>query len=295
MRLIRFRSEDSTPRVGVSLPEESSVIDLQAAGNDLDIGVSRSTRSLLAERRWREKVELLTTHAREDDVGRHERESVEILAPIENPQKIICVGLNYIEHIDETDESRPDNPVLFSKYPTAITGPNTPIAWDPDLTSEVDYEVELAAVIGKEARRVDEAAARECIAGYTVANDVSARDLQFSDEQWVRGKTLDSFCPLGPAIVTEDELSDPENLSLWTSLDGERVQESTTSNLIFNLDELVSFCSTAFTLTPGDLILTGTPPGAGAFRDPPVLLDDGAEVTVAIEEIGEVTNNCQFE
>lgn len=295
MRLVRFRKEDAPPRIGVSLPDESSIIDLQVAGNDLDVGIPETMQSLLAERRWREKVHLLTTHAREDDVGWHERGSIEILAPLTAPQKIICVGLNYVEHIEETNETRPDNPVLFSKYPTAITGPNTPIAWDPELTSEVDYEVEMAAVIGKEARRIDEDDAREHIAGYTVANDVSARDLQFSDEQWVRGKTLDSFCPLGPAIVTEDELGDPEDLSLWARLNGERVQESTTSNLIFGLDELVSFCSAAFTLMPGDLILTGTPPGAGAFRDPPLLLDDDSEITVGVEGIGEVTNRCQFE
>jgi 2-keto-4-pentenoate hydratase/2-oxohepta-3-ene-1,7-dioic acid hydratase in catechol pathway len=128
-----------------------------------------------------------------------------------------------------------------------------------------------------------------------VANDVSARDLQFADDQWVRGKSLDTFCPLGPSIVTGDELGDPESCGMWTELNGERLQDSTTANLIFGIDELVSFCSDAFTLEPGDVILTGTPPGVGAFREPPVYLEDGDQVTVGVEGIGELTNSCRHD
>ncbi|WP_313693489.1 fumarylacetoacetate hydrolase family protein [Halorarum halobium] len=293
MRLVRFTSDGTTSRVGVSLPDEGVVADLRTVGEALDVGVPGSTRELLSQPRWREKLDLLAAHAREAGVGTHDRPDVDLLAPVEDPQKVICVGLNYVEHVEETGETAPENPVLFSKYPTAITGPDAPIAWDPALTDEVDYEVELAAVVGREARRVDEADAREYLAGYTVANDVSARDLQFADDQWVRGKTLDTFCPLGPELVTGDELGDPEDLALWADLNGERLQESTTADLLFGIDELVSFCSEAFTLVPGDVILTGTPPGVGAFREPPIYLEDGDEITVGVEGIGELSNPCR--
>ncbi|QZP39769.1 fumarylacetoacetate hydrolase family protein [Halobaculum magnesiiphilum] len=292
MRLVRFSHGEEQPRLGALEPSTEVVVDLQAVGTDLDVGIPSSMRTLLARPRWQETVKLLRDYAIDVETGLHERQEVEILSPLVEPQKIICVGLNYIEHIEESEEERPENPVLFSKYASALVGPGQAIKWDPELTSEVDYEVELAAVVGKRARRIDRSRARDHIAGYTVANDVSARDLQFADEQWVRGKTLDTFCPLGPAIVTEDELEDPEDLRLWAEVNGERLQDSTTENLIFGIDELVSFCSRAFTLEPGDVILTGTPTGVGVFRDPPVLLDDGDQVTVGIEEIGELTNMC---
>lgn len=292
MRLVRFAHGEEQPRLGTLEPGTDVVVDLQAVGAGLDIGIPSSMRTLLARPRWRETIELLRDYALDEEKGLHEREEVEILSPLSEPQKIICVGLNYVGHIEESEEEQPENPVLFSKYASALVGPGQAIEWDPELTSEVDYEVELAAVVGKRARRVDQSEARDHIAGYTVANDVSARDLQFGDEQWVRGKTLDTFCPLGPAIVTEDDLGDPEDLGLWTEVNGERLQDSTTENLIFGLDELVSFCSRAFTLEPGDIILTGTPTGVGVFRDPPVLLDDGDQVTVGIEGIGELTNTC---
>lgn len=294
MRLVRFTAERKTARPGLAVPDEDIIIDVQQVGAELDIGIPTSVRQLLEGPRWAEKLELISAHALDANVGLFDRDSVRIAAPIVHPRKIICVGLNYVEHIKESDEDPPDNPILFSKYPSAIVGPNEHIEWDPDLTSEVDYEVELAAIIGTHARRVDEQEARGCIAGYTVANDVSARDLQFADEQWVRGKSLDTFCPLGPEIVTEDELGDPEELDLWAELNGERLQESSTTNLIFGLDELVSFCSDAFTLTPGDVILTGTPTGVGVFRDPPVLLEEGDEITVGVEGVGELSNPCRY-
>jgi 2-keto-4-pentenoate hydratase/2-oxohepta-3-ene-1,7-dioic acid hydratase in catechol pathway len=295
MRLVRFTDGDGPSRPGVAAPDRGTVVDLRAVGDELDIGLPTRTPDLLATPRWREKAELLASHAADTGVGEHDREDVELLAPVEAPEKVVCVGLNYAEHVEEGGQERPENPVLFSKFPTSITGPDSAIAWDPDLTGEVDYEVELALVIGEEARRVDPGNAREHVAGYTVANDVSARDLQFADDQWIRGKSLDTFCPLGPSIVTGDELDDPGACSLWTDLNGERLQESTTDDLIFGIETLVSFCSDAFTLKPGDVILTGTPPGVGAFRDPPVYLDDGDEVTVGIEGVGELTNHCAHE
>ena len=293
MRLVRFTRGEAEPRLGVLEPDRDVVVDLEIAGTDLDVGIPSRMRTLLARPRWQETVGLICEYALEEEVGLHARETADLVAPLSEPQKIVCVGLNYVEHIEESDEDQPENPVLFSKYSSALVGPGDAIEWDPALTSEVDYEVELAAVIGKRARRVDHDEAREYVAGYTIANDVSARDLQFADDQWVRGKTLDTFCPIGPAIVTEDELGDPEELRLWTEVNGERLQDSTTGNLIFGLDELISFCSRAFTLEPGDLILTGTPTGVGVFRDPPVLLDEGDRVTVGIEGIGELENSCR--
>lgn len=293
MRLVRFTHGETRPRLGTIEPDTGTVVDLETASTDLDIGIPSETRTLLSRPRWRETVDLVSDYALDEAVGLHDHEAVDLLSPLSEPQKIICVGLNYVEHIEESDEDRPDNPVLFSKYASALVGPGEAIEWDPELTAEVDYEVELAAVVGRRARRVDPNDARDHVAGYTVANDVSARDLQFADDQWVRGKTLDTFCPIGPAIVTEDELGDPEDRSLWAEVNGERLQESTTKNLIFGIDELVSFCSQAFTLEPGDLILTGTPTGVGAFRDPPIFLDDGDRVTVGVEGVGELTNPCR--
>jgi 2-keto-4-pentenoate hydratase/2-oxohepta-3-ene-1,7-dioic acid hydratase in catechol pathway len=292
MRLVRFTDGDGPSRPGVELPDSETVVDLRAVGDELDIGLPRRTPDVLATPRWRETADLLVSHATDTGVGEHDRGDVELLAPVEDPEKVVCVGLNYIEHIEEGGQERPENPVLFSKFPTAITGPGSTIAWDPGLTEEVDYEVELALVMGERARRVDAEEASEHVAGYTVANDVSARDLQFADDQWIRGKSLDTFCPLGPAMVTGDELGDPNDRSLWTDLNGERLQESTTANLIFDTDQLVSFCSDAFTLKPGDVLLTGTPPGVGAFREPPVYLDDGDEITVGVEGVGELTNHA---
>ncbi|EMA70052.1 fumarylacetoacetate hydrolase family protein [Halorubrum kocurii] len=292
MRLIRFATDGATASLGVHKPDSGVVVDLETIGDELDVGLSETMPELLAEPRWREKLDLLVTHAAETGAGERDAETVELLAPIESPGKIICVGLNYIEHVEEGGQERPENPILFSKFTNAITGPDSEIAWDPELTAEVDYEAELALVVGDRTRRVAPEEATDHLAGYTVANDVSARDLQFADDQWVRGKSLDGFCPLGPSIVTEDELDDPEACSIWTEVNGERLQDSSTSNLIFDIDTLVSFCSDAFTLEPGDVILTGTPPGVGAFREPPIYLQDSDTVEVGIEGIGTLTNHC---
>jgi 2-keto-4-pentenoate hydratase/2-oxohepta-3-ene-1,7-dioic acid hydratase in catechol pathway len=236
---------------------------------------------------------VVVAHAHERGVGVYDAEEVRQCAPVSEPQKIICVGLNYAEHIDEGGQEAPDEPLLFSKFATSLIGPGDDIVWNSAYTEKVDYEVELAAVVGEHARRVPADEALGHLAGFTIANDVSARDLQFADDQWTRGKSLDTFCPLGPEIVTLDEFENPHDLALWTEVNGERVQESRTINLIFDVPELVSFCSEAFTLLPGDLLLTGTPPGVGVFSDPQIFLDQGDEVTVAIEGIGELTNGCQ--
>lgn len=218
--------------------------------------------------------------------------AVSLLAPVPSPSKVVAIGQNYMDHCREQGVEPPDRPVIFCKFSTAVIGPGAEIRWDPDLSSMVDYEVELAVVIGPEARRVPQERALDYVAGYTACNDVSARNLQFGDGQWVRGKSLDTFCPLGPWLVTRDEIPDPQNLAVRTLLNGDVMQDSNTREMIFGVQELVAFASRAFTLLPGDVIVTGTPPGVGIFRDPRVFLGNGDEITVEIEGIGQLTNRC---
>jgi 2-keto-4-pentenoate hydratase/2-oxohepta-3-ene-1,7-dioic acid hydratase in catechol pathway len=208
----------------------------------------------------------------------------------ERPGKIVCVGLNYLDHIRESGAEPPAEPLIFAKFPSAVIRSGDPIPIDDELTKRVDWEVELAVVIGRTARRVDAADALDYVFGYTVANDVSARDLQFGDGQWVRGKSLDGFCPLGPEVVTSDEIPDPQALALRTTVNGEVVQDSSTSEMVFGVAELIAFCSRSFTLEPGDVLLTGTPWGCGEFMDPPRSLRPGDVVEVSIEGIGTLRN-----
>ena len=179
---------------------------------------------------------------------------------------------------------------MFAKWSTSVIGHRDEIRWDPTLTSQVDFVAELAVVIGRRARRVREADAFDFVLGYTCLNDVSARDLQFRDSQWVRGKSLDTFCPIGPQVVTRDEIPDPGNLAISCTVNGERLQAARTSEMLFSVAQIISYASRSFTLAPGDVIATGTPPGVGAFRRPPRFLIDGDVVTVTIERIGTLTN-----
>ncbi len=216
-------------------------------------------------------------------------EPLRLVAPL-RPPKIVAIGLNYLDHIRESKLARPQAPLIFTKFPTSVIGPGEPIPVDAALTERVDWEVELAAVIGRRLRRVDAAAALDGVCGYTVANDVSARDLQFADGQWVRAKSLDGFCPLGPVIVSAEEIGDPQRLALTTTVNGETVQDSSTAEMLFGVAELIEFCSRSFTLEPGDVILTGTPWGCGEFMQPRRSLHPGDEVEVAIERIGALRN-----
>jgi 2-keto-4-pentenoate hydratase/2-oxohepta-3-ene-1,7-dioic acid hydratase in catechol pathway len=239
----------------------------------------------------------LRSAARPEEILAHgaPTDDLELLAPVPHPGKIVAIGRNYRAHAEEEGVEPPDAPLIFAKWPTSVVGPGAEIRWDPDLTAQVDYEAELAVVIGRRARRVTVAEALDYVAGYTCLNDVSARDLQFGDGQWVRGKSLDTFCPMGPAVVTSDEIEDPQNLSICCTVGGERLQEANTSQMYFSVAEIVSHCSQAFTLEPGDVIATGTPSGVGVFRDPPRFLTSGDVVTVEIERIGRLENVCAFD
>ena len=210
------------------------------------------------------------------------------MIPIERPGKIVCVGLNYRDHAEEQGVELPKAPLFFAKYTTSLIGPGDPIVIPPAV-EQCDYEAELGVVIGTTVRNVSKENALEAVAGYLCANDVSARDLQFGDGQWTRGKSPDTFCPVGP-LVPASEIPDPHNLRIRAIVSGEVLQDSTTANLIFGIDEIISYASQTSTLEAGDLILTGTPAGVGIFRDPKRLLEPGDTVTIEIEGLGELTN-----
>ena len=211
------------------------------------------------------------------------------LPPIPRPPKIICIGLNYRDHAEESNLPIPETPTVFCKFPTSVTGHGHPIVL-PKNSAKPDYEAEFAAVIGRGGRHIAEENWREHVFGYTCLNDVSARDFQMATSQWMIGKTFDTFCPIGPAIVTADEIEDPHNLRISLSISGEVLQDSNTSNLIFKLPKLIAYLSSVFTLEPGDIIATGTPAGVGFVRKPPRWLRPGDLVTVSIAGVGELTN-----
>jgi 2-keto-4-pentenoate hydratase/2-oxohepta-3-ene-1,7-dioic acid hydratase in catechol pathway len=295
MRIGQYRTTDErTPWSGIRT-DDGAVVDLAEAGDAAGIDIPERTSDLLADWEWRRKVDLAVEYAAETGIGTRDPADLDRAAPVDDPQKVVCVGLNYRDHAEEGDNPIPDEPVLFSKFPTSVVGPDDPVRWDPEYAEKVDYEAELVAVIGERARRVDPEDAMDHVAGFTVGNDVSARDLQHGDGQWVRGKSLDTFAPIGPDLVTTDEIHDPHDLEIFAEINGERLQESSTANLIFGVDELIAFCSRAFTLEPGDLVFTGTPPGVGVYREPPVLLGDGNTVTIGVEGVGELTNSFETE
>jgi 5-carboxymethyl-2-hydroxymuconate isomerase len=206
---------------------------------------------------------------------------------IETPGKIVAIGLNYMDHVRESGATPPEKPLVFAKFTTSLIGDGEEIRIPRAITERVDWEVELAVVIDKRASGVSEADALSYVRGYTVANDVSARDVQFADGQWVRAKSLDTFCPLGAELVQVD---DPQDLKLTTRVNGEVVQDSNTSEMIFGVAELISFCSHSFTLAPGDVILTGTPWGCGEFMEPKRSLKAGDVVECEIEGVGVLRN-----
>jgi len=215
--------------------------------------------------------------------------SVRLLAPILKPPKVICIGLNYRDHAEETNMPLPQAPTVFAKFPTAVIGPGDSIVL-PKASTKPDYEAELAFVIGTGGRYLSTSEWRRHVFGYTAFHDVSARDFQMATSQWMMGKTFDTFAPMGPWIVTDDEIADPHELDISLSLNGALMQNSNTRNLIFRIPDLIGHLSSVFTLEPGDVVATGTPAGVGFTRKPPVLLKPGDEVVVRIEGIGELSN-----
>lgn len=219
--------------------------------------------------------------------------SVTLAPPVGRVGKVIAVGKNYREHAAEEGVEAPGEPLLFAKFPSSIVGDGADITWRASDSSQVDWEAELAVVIGRRCRDVAVADALDAVLGYTCLNDVSARDLQFGDGQWVRGKSLDTFCPIGPWLVTADDIPHPQALGIRCLVEGEIVQDASTAQMIHGVATLIAYASRFMTLQPGDVIATGTPGGVGVFRDPPRFLADGQEVIVEIDGIGRLRNVCR--
>ena len=242
-------------------------------------------------------VDAIATRAELDGVGpRVSLDDVELLAPVRRPGKIVAIGLNYADHVGESAMELPKAPLIFSKPSSAIVGPGEPVRWAGVDCREADYEAELAVVIGSTATGVVDNPL-EHIFGYTCCNDFSARDAQFGDGQWMRGKSFDTFCPLGPWIVSPDEFGDPQDHTIGidvTDPDGAtaRLQDGNTSDMIFGVAEIITYVARFITLEPGDVIATGTPNGVGFARKPPRYMGDGDVMTVWIDGIGELTNPC---
>ncbi len=215
--------------------------------------------------------------------------SVKLLAPIPRPGKLICIGLNYRDHAEESNMAIPSVPTVFAKFTSSVIGPGDTIVL-PKNSERPDYEAEFAFVIGKKARHVKAADWKEYVFGYTIVNDVSARDVQMATTQWILGKSFDTFCPMGPAIVTADEIADPHALAISCVINGETLQDSNTRELIFKLPELIEHLTSVMTLEPGDVVSTGTPAGVGFAKKPPRFLRAGDDCVIKVEGLGELRN-----
>lgn len=273
MRLIRFGNRGQEKP---GLWKEGAIVDLREIFPDIpDIGEPFFRGG------WLEKVATIA------DAG--QKMDVRIAPPIHAPSKIICLGKNYVEHAKEGGFDQPQRPLLFCKTANTLNGPFDPIIL-PRSSGQVDWEVELAIVMGKEGKRIPKEKAYDFVGGYTVMNDVSGREAQFSDSQWFRGKSFDTFAPMGPAIVTPDEIDDVHNLQLTATVDGAVMQDGNTRDMIFDIPTIIADVSEDITLLPGDIISTGTPSGVGIFRDPPIVLKPGNVVECSIEKIGTLRN-----
>src|SRR5437868_9319086 len=271
------------PRAAVQ--RGSSFVDVHAT----DPNVPPSVRQILEG--GTELLAAAEQAAQRPDAIEYEAAKVKFHAPVHDPRKIVCIGLNYKDHAAESGAAIPNEPILFNKYATALIGHGAPIVLPP-VSQEVDYEAELVIVVGKRGRNIPAASASEFAAGDTVGHDVSARDWQLKKDgkQWMAGKTFDTFAPAGPVLVTADEVPDPRNLGIRLRLNGQTMQDSTTKQLIFGVGELLAYLSQVFTLEPGDMIFTGTPPGVGFARKPPVFLKGGDVVEVEIDGLGVLRN-----
>ena len=283
MKLVTFDT-GKNPRIGIWLEAQNAILDLSLARPDLP-------RTMIA---FLEAGEPALQRAREAlaaplPAALIPFDQVVLLAPIPSPGKLLCMGHNYLDHTATSPGELPEFPNLFLKASSCVVGPGSPVLLT-GASQAVDYEGEFCFVIGKRARRVNQAQAMEHVAGYTLLNDVSARDYANRVSQWMLGKSFDTFAPLGPALVTKDEVPDPHQLDLVMKINGEERQHSNTRNLIFSIPFLIAHISQVLTLEPGDVVSTGTPSGSGAGRKPPVFLQPGDEMRLTVEKIGELFN-----
>ena len=281
MKLVTFL-KDGNECIGVVV--DGAIIDLNSA----DPQLPETILGLLEQN----SIENVARAVESGSGKRLDMDSVILISPIPRPSKIICVGLNYLDHATEQNMPLPEHPLLFSKATSSIIGPFADVIL-PEESKEVDYEVELAVVIGRQAKDVAKKDAYNYIAGYTVANDVSARDIQFRQQQWHQGKSYDTFCPMGPWLVTKDEIPNPNSLDVRLTLNGSILQDSNTDNLIFDISTLIERISKIMTLFPGDVISTGTPAGVGVFRDPKILLKAGDYMETYVACIGTLKNHIR--
>ncbi len=278
MKLVSFKKNGYS---GPGILRDSGVFPLRQLGFD------DSVSFIAAGPQERQRIEKLVISASPRELL--PLETLKLTAPIPRPSKLLCIGLNYRDHAVESKMELPSVPTVFAKYTNAVIGPGEPIVL-PSTTQKPDYEAEFAVVIGKRAKRVSRDNWRDCVFGYTIVNDVSARDVQLATSQWTLGKSFDTFAPIGPHIVTVDEVPDPHTLDISLSIGGETLQHSNTRELIFGVPQLIEYISTFLTLEPGDIISTGTPAGVGLGRTPPRWLRAGEEVVIEIEKIGTLRN-----
>jgi len=289
MRLVSYAGDDGMTRLGALA--EQGVIDFQAAARSIGIPAEPfgdMLSFLTAGESALQEARKLVERAPQGAVV--PLANVRLRPPVPRPGKIIAIGLNYRDHFMESGAKElPKCPIIFAKFTTSIAGAGDAIvipAGDP----HVDYEAELAVVIGRKAKIVTAEKAFEYVAGYMPLNDVSARTWQFADKQWVRGKSCDTFCPTGPCLTTRDDVPDPHSLSIFARVNGATLQDSNTAKMVFRIPELIEFISASITLEPGDIIATGTPEGVGAFRKPPIFLKPGDVVEVEIQNLGVLRN-----
>jgi 2,4-diketo-3-deoxy-L-fuconate hydrolase len=306
MKLVQFRpkrEEKTTPRMGALIAGGKAILDLAATLDGHGKGGWLPAHTSTEWWNVEGSVWSLVRSACEVALGADDKtvaqwmkqgrvvalEDARLCAPVPRPGKLMCIGLNYKDHAAEQGLQPPESPIVFSKFTTSIIGPEDAVVIPPSC-QQPDYEAELAVVIGRTAKNVPRARAYEHVFGYCAFNDISARDFQFSDKQWQRGKSCDTFAPMGPFVATRDEIKDPHTLGIKLRLNGEVMQDSRTSQLIFGVPELIEFLSASITLEPGDVIATGTPPGVGFARKPPVFIKAGDRMEVELDGLGVLVN-----
>ncbi len=293
MKLITFKislSKDRNYRIG-ALISGDEIIDFTSLVSNKNLTTDELLECFDLESSFFEKAK---TAIADNNLPKINRQEIEICAPVPRPSKIICIGLNYRDHALESGMPIPTSPIIFSKFSTCVIGANQPIIL-PKGSEQVDYEAELAFIVGRRAKNIKKENAMNHVFGYTNFNDVSARDFQFADGQWQRGKSCDTFAPMGEFVVTADEIENPHNLLIKLRLNGETLQNSNTDQLIFNIPEIIEFLSQSVTLEAGDVVATGTPPGVGFTRKPPIFMKDGDTVEIEIEGLGILSNPVMAE
>lgn len=292
MKIVTFKDKNKAENYHIgALVSDSEIADLTSLVSDESLTANDLLKCFDLETDFLEKAKAAIS---ENSLPKISRQTIEICAPVPRPPKIICVGLNYRDHAEESGMAIPKSPIIFSKFTNCAIGANQPILL-PTGSEQVDYEAELAFVVGRQAKNVKREDAMSYVLGYTNFNDVSARDFQFADGQWQRGKSCDTFAPMGEFIATTDEIEDPHNLRIQFRLNDETLQDSNTNQLIFKIPEIIAFLSASITLEIGDVIATGTPPGVGFARKPPVFMKNGDTAEVEIEGLGILSNQVRSE